>query len=69
MHAFLPARFSGGIVNWRLRVLDLTAKALGLLVHVDGYPYGTHRNIFRVEDVDFLEGVVLPTTALDRKER
>lgn len=44
-HQKLPDDFSGGLVNWRLRVLHWTAKALGLLVHVEGFPYGTRRNM------------------------
>lgn len=45
MHKNLPAGFAGGLRSWRLVVLHVIAKALGLLVHVEGFPYGTRRNI------------------------
>lgn len=45
MHTFLGPRFCGGFANWRLVVLHHVAQALGLLVHVEGFPYGSRRNI------------------------
>lgn len=44
MHTFLDENFSGGFKNWRLVVLHYVAKALGVLVHVEGFPYGSRRN-------------------------
>lgn len=44
-HSNLPAGFSGGFANWRLLVLHHVARALGLLVKVEGFPYGTSRNL------------------------
>lgn len=41
----LPAGFCGGLINWRLVVLHHVARALGLLVKVEGFPYGTSRNL------------------------
>ena len=54
MHTVLPAKFSGGLVTWRVTALHYVAKALGLLVHVEGFPYGTTRNIdFRAGESSF----------------
>jgi len=44
MHRNISRPYSGGIKSWRLKVIHLTAKALGLLIHVEGYPLGTTRN-------------------------
>lgn len=46
-HNNLPVGFSGGFVSWRLCVLHAVAKTLGLLVKVEGFPYGTSRNLIR----------------------
>ena len=32
---------------WRILILAKVAKALGLLIHVEGRPYGSSRNILR----------------------
>jgi len=45
MHSFLSDNFSGGFVNWRLATLHYVAKALGVLVKVEGFPYGSRRNL------------------------
>lgn len=29
--------------NWRVQILRLTAKALGVTIHIDGMPYGSRR--------------------------
>jgi hypothetical protein len=42
--AVLPPNFSGGFVNWRVRLVHWAAKTAGLLVKVEGFPYGTRRN-------------------------
>ena len=44
-HKNLPRPFAGGPVSWRLVALHHVARVLGLLVHVEGYPYGTRRHI------------------------
>lgn len=31
--------------TWRIRVLHYVGKALGVLLHIDGLPYGSSRNI------------------------
>lgn len=40
----LPPRFCGGVVNWRTRLVHWAGKCAGLLVKVEGFPYGTSRN-------------------------
>ncbi len=45
MHTILPDNFCGGLVSWRLVILSYVARALGLMVHVEGFPYGSRRNI------------------------
>jgi hypothetical protein len=52
-HTVLPKDFCGGFVSWRLTALHYVAKALGLLVHVEGFPYGTCRNLSRERGEDF----------------
>ncbi len=37
--------YTGGIVNWRAAVIHHVAKALGLLVKIEGMPLGTARNL------------------------
>lgn len=49
-HEVLPRNFSGGFVNWRVHLVHWAAKTAGLLVHVEGFPYGTNRN--RLSDRD-----------------
>lgn len=44
-HSNLPSPFYGGLVSWRLVLLHWCAYALGLHVHVEGFPYGTLRNV------------------------
>ncbi len=44
MHANIPQPYTGGATNWRLVVLHWVAKALGLLVKVEGFPLGSTRN-------------------------
>lgn len=44
-HHLLPDNFAGGFPNWRLRILHHVARALGLLVKVEGFPYGATRNL------------------------
>lgn len=41
----LPERFTGGMVNWRVRLVHFAARIAGILVHVEGLPYGTRRNL------------------------
>lgn len=41
----LPVRFTGGMVNWRVRLVHVAAQIAGILVHVEGLPYGTRRNL------------------------
>lgn len=33
--------------GWKVTVVHYIAKTLGLLVHVEGYPFGSSRNIRR----------------------
>lgn len=48
-HTCLPKDFCGGLRTWRLVVLHCVAKALGLLVKVEGFPFGSRRNLERHE--------------------
>lgn len=41
----LGGMYSGGIVNWRVAAVHAVAKLVGLTVHLEGFPLGTHRNI------------------------
>lgn len=45
MQKHVPENYCGGSANWRLSILHGVAKALGLLVHVEGFPLGSRRNI------------------------
>jgi len=58
MHTCFGKRFTGGLVNWRVIVLHYVAKALGILVHVEGFPYGSRRNFDLGCREDFREGAV-----------
>lgn len=40
--------YCGGVVNWRTAVIHYVAKAVGLLVKVEGIPLGTSRNLEKV---------------------
>jgi len=31
--------------SWRVRVLSAVAKAVGVLIHIDGLPYGSKRRL------------------------
>lgn len=44
-HRNLPSPFCGGLVSWRLVLLHWFACLLGLQVKVEGFPYGTLRNV------------------------
>ncbi|MBA1156919.1 hypothetical protein [Microvirga mediterraneensis] len=55
-HRNLPENFCGGFVSWRLIVLHHVAKALGLLVKVEGFPYGTTRNLDGKRKADLIDG-------------
>lgn len=44
MHTNIPQPYTGGTTNWRLFILHYTAKALGLLVKVEGFPLGSARS-------------------------
>jgi hypothetical protein len=49
-HTVLPKGFSGGLVTWRLVILHYVARILGLHVKVEGFPYGTCRNLCNDRD-------------------
>lgn len=40
--------YCGGVVNWRTAIVHYVAKAVGLLVKVEGMPLGSDRNLERV---------------------
>lgn len=44
--------YCGGVVNWRTAVIHYVAKAVGLLVKVEGMPLGTSRNLEKIKTVD-----------------
>lgn len=44
-HRNLPSPFNGGLVSWRLVALHWAACLLGLQVKVEGFPYGTLRDV------------------------
>jgi hypothetical protein len=46
----VPADYCGGLINWRLAIVHYVAKALGLLIRVDGFPLGTSRNCIPSND-------------------
>lgn len=39
--------YTGGVVNWRTAMVHYVAKAVGLLVKVEGMPLGSRRNLDR----------------------
>jgi hypothetical protein len=39
--------YCGGVVNWRTAVVHYVAKAVGLMVKIEGMPLGTSRNLDR----------------------
>lgn len=41
--------YCGGIANWRVSAVHYVAKAVGLLVKIEGFPVGTNRNLERVK--------------------
>lgn len=44
---YVPDNYCGGRKNWRLFVIHYVAWALGVLIHVEGFPLGTNRNMNR----------------------
>lgn len=41
---------------WKLRIIHYVAKALGVLVKVEGFPFGSNRNIDFSGNTGFAEG-------------
>lgn len=37
--------YTGGVVNWRTRLVHYAAKVAGLCVKIEGMPLGTSRNL------------------------
>lgn len=51
MQKHVPNEFCGGTPNWRLKLIDIVAKLVGVLVHVEGFPLGSRRNLRANVDV------------------
>lgn len=47
--------YCGGVANWRVAVVHYVAKAVGLLIHLEGMPLGSGRNLDH-SSVDAKEG-------------
>ena len=45
MTQFPEHEYLGRSPNWRVRLLHRVAQAVGVLIHIDGLPYGTARNM------------------------